>query len=170
MAIQGTPWHVSTGDKLKSGLPRRHRANCVFYENGYCSFLLSRCLGSAHCSYYECCNNFLLTKNDKKIIDEYFMNYFFFEKYLFLNIKHTLSNILNTNKSTNEEISTLGLVLKEVYRTRIKSLHNITAKKELVAILNRVIQQYRIKALDELEKYTIWEIVCYTLLQIIDFN
>ena len=52
--LTGTPWHVERMVR-EEGDSRRHRSRCKFYRkhDSYCSQLVGRCMGSAHCDYYE---------------------------------------------------------------------------------------------------------------------
>jgi|GEM_PF-4974446 len=52
--MTGTSWHVNILSKKEED-NRRHKSRCVFYnkENGFCSKIVSRCPGSAHCKYYS---------------------------------------------------------------------------------------------------------------------
>jgi len=51
--MTGTPWHTEKMCRTE-GDGKRHKSKCKYYvkvEN-HCSKCVSRCIGSAHCSYY----------------------------------------------------------------------------------------------------------------------
>ena len=52
--MTGTPWHVETL-RMKDGDTARHCHRCVYYSksNRYCSAIMGRCFGSAHCEHYS---------------------------------------------------------------------------------------------------------------------
>lgn len=52
--MTGTPWHVEKYTR-KDGDDRRHRSRCIYYRkhDAYCSQVVGKCRGSAHCSYYK---------------------------------------------------------------------------------------------------------------------
>lgn len=52
--MTGTPWHVDILRKEEDDT-RRHRTRCSYYrkEGEFCSRMVSRCPGSAHCKYYS---------------------------------------------------------------------------------------------------------------------
>lgn len=52
--LSGSPWHVEVL-KMDEIDDRRHRSRCVHYskESKYCDQYIGRCIGSAHCPYYE---------------------------------------------------------------------------------------------------------------------
>ena len=57
MAIErmvGSPWHVEKMVR-QEGDPRRHRSRCIYYDkkNSHCPKVVGKCVGAAHCSYYE---------------------------------------------------------------------------------------------------------------------
>ena len=61
MLIQGTPWHVTTGDTLHKDKLRRHKYSCKYYykKKNHCTFCGFSCIGSSHCDYFK-----LKDKND----------------------------------------------------------------------------------------------------------
>ena len=52
--LTGVPWHVEQL-RMEEGDQRRHKSRCEHYvkKNNYCSVAKTRCIGSAHCSYYR---------------------------------------------------------------------------------------------------------------------
>ena len=52
--INGTPWHAERVHR-EDGDERRYKGRCKFYayDGDYCTQRSERCLGSAHCDYYE---------------------------------------------------------------------------------------------------------------------
>ncbi len=52
--MTNVPWHIEKYTREEDD-DRRHRNRCVYYrkEDKYCSKLVSKCCGSAHCSYYK---------------------------------------------------------------------------------------------------------------------
>ncbi len=52
--LTGTSWHVERYKKA-DGDSRRHRSRCVYYRksDAYCSEVVGKCRGSAHCSFYK---------------------------------------------------------------------------------------------------------------------
>lgn len=57
MAIErmvGSSWHVEKMVR-QEGDPRRHRSRCIYYDkkNSHCPKVVGKCVGAAHCSYYE---------------------------------------------------------------------------------------------------------------------
>lgn len=55
--LSSIPWHTTTLSR-EDGDERRHKANCIHYEDNLCkcfksSYVNKRCGGSAHCSYYK---------------------------------------------------------------------------------------------------------------------
>lgn len=54
--MTGAPWHVEKMVR-KEGDPRRHRSRCIYYNKstGHCPKVVSKCVGAAHCNYYEEC-------------------------------------------------------------------------------------------------------------------
>lgn len=51
--LTGIPWHVERYAR-KDGDDRRHRSRCIYYHkpDAYCSQIVGKCRGAAHCSYY----------------------------------------------------------------------------------------------------------------------
>ena len=52
MSSKGT-WGDMLIVVLKSDGIRRHKKWCKHYEEGYCNKLCGKCIGSAHCEYYQ---------------------------------------------------------------------------------------------------------------------
>ena len=57
MAIErmaGIPWHVEKMIRQEGDL-RRHRSRCIYYDKkkSHCSKVIGKCIGAAHCNYYE---------------------------------------------------------------------------------------------------------------------
>lgn len=52
--MTGTPWHIERMHLAEGDTPR-HCHRCVFYhaKDKYCSRIIGRCYGSAHCEYYS---------------------------------------------------------------------------------------------------------------------
>lgn len=52
--MQGSPWHINKFTR-KPGDKRRHRSRCINYNSSeeYCSKQVGRCVGAAHCRYYD---------------------------------------------------------------------------------------------------------------------
>lgn len=70
--MSGSPWHVEKMVR-KEGDSRRHRSRCIYYNksNKYCTKVVGKCVGSAHCSYYEECFREEFEQNevrDKQVI------------------------------------------------------------------------------------------------------
>jgi len=49
--LPDTPWHIGFAKKDEDD-PRRHKARCVKYYDGQCSFGDKKCIGSSHCDFY----------------------------------------------------------------------------------------------------------------------
>ena len=51
--LTGIPWHIERYTR-EDGDDRRHRSRCIYYQKSdtYCSHVVGKCCGSAHCSYY----------------------------------------------------------------------------------------------------------------------
>lgn len=62
--MTGTPWHIEYLRKAEND-DRRHKARCIRYRGGYCSYYSSRCKGSSHCRYYKEINSTPLIKINK---------------------------------------------------------------------------------------------------------
>ena len=54
--MTGSPWHVEKMVR-QEGDSRRHRSRCIHNDkkNSHCSKVVGKCIGAAHCSYYEEC-------------------------------------------------------------------------------------------------------------------
>lgn len=52
--MTGTPWHKERVHR-EDGDERRYKGRCQYYQydKNYCKYLFGRCIGSAHCDYYE---------------------------------------------------------------------------------------------------------------------
>ena len=57
--MEGTPWHVEYM-RREEGDARRDRRRCIKFrkEGSYCSIYFGKCIGSAHCPYYNAANNY----------------------------------------------------------------------------------------------------------------
>ncbi len=53
-SMTGTPWHNEVL-KMDSHDSRRHKSNCVYYQDNQCRFYIEKCRGSAHCDAYKQC-------------------------------------------------------------------------------------------------------------------
>ena len=51
-AFLDTPYHLGFAKK-KENEPRRHKSRCVHYSSEFCCYSFSKCVGSAHCKYYN---------------------------------------------------------------------------------------------------------------------
>ena len=58
--MTGTPWHNEVL-RMDTHDSRRHKSNCVFYQDNQCKFYIEKCRGSAHCDAYKQCE-----KQDEK--------------------------------------------------------------------------------------------------------
>lgn len=52
--MTGCPWHVEKMVR-QEGDSRRHRSRCIYYnkKESHCSKVVGKCVGAAHCSYYD---------------------------------------------------------------------------------------------------------------------